>query len=289
MAPCSTKTPQHCNPLYYNQLFGITIYFFSSFIFIFISQVFHFIIWSSLQSIMLNSVVMSHFFFTGTNMVADYKYQRVPFPREKLVLSISMQFIVVLFNLLKTHLQSVPTILSLSLMIYRNQPHLRFNIFIIIINNDVDAAQLTFASATTATGPPYHFRPVDGGSFLPGRYALIHQKRFSYFSVIWQWVRQSISRLIYGVQQEETETTEEDPPRGSNCSYAVLYFLIPVQIPVLWNVKLFITKYINSNFEVQYIYLYMYQLIFIYCYSISSKNRIRMKYVQFMRNGMNLY
>ena len=32
------------------------------------------------------------------------------------------------------------------------------------INNDDDAAQLTFASAKT--GPPYNFRPVDGGSFF---------------------------------------------------------------------------------------------------------------------------
>ena len=120
-----------------------------------------------------------------------------------------------------------------------------------IINNDDDAAQLTFASATASTGPPYCFRPVDGGSFLPGRYALIHQKCFSFLTIL-QWARQSISRLIYGVQQEEeTETMEEDPPRGSNCSYAILYFLIPVQSPGSWNVKLFITKYINPHFEVR--------------------------------------
>ena len=119
-----------------------------------------------------------------------------------------------------------------------------------IINNDDDAAQLTFASATTSTGPPYRFRPVSGGSFLPGRYAMIHQKRFSCFSVIWQWARESISRLVYGVEPEETDTMEEDPPCGSNCSFAVLYFLIPVRSPVLWNVKLFITKYTNPHFEV---------------------------------------
>ena len=120
-----------------------------------------------------------------------------------------------------------------------------------IINNDDDAAQLTFASATASTGPPYRFRPVDGGSFLPGRYAMIHQMCFSYFSVIWQWARQSISRLVYGVQpEEETEIMEEDPPCGSSCSYAVLYFLIPAPSPGLWNVKLFITKYINPHFEV---------------------------------------
>ena len=118
-----------------------------------------------------------------------------------------------------------------------------------IINNHDNAAQLTFASATDSTDPPYRFRAVDGGSFLPDRYALIHQNSFSFFSIIWQWARESVSRLVYGVQPGE-ETMEEDPPCGSNCSYAVLYFLIPVQSPVLWHVKLFITKYINPHFEV---------------------------------------
>jgi len=105
------------------------------------------------------------------------------------------------------------------------------------IGNDDDAAQLTFASATASTGPPYHFRPVDGGSFLPSRYALIQQTTFSIFSVIkiFQYVRKSISRLFHGVQPEEqTEAAVEDPPpHGSSFSYAVLFFLIPVQAPVL--------------------------------------------------------
>ena len=103
-----------------------------------------------------------------------------------------------------------------------------------IINNDDDAAHLTFVSATTSTGPPYHFRPVDGGSFLPGRYALIHQTKFSFFGILetLEWIRQSISRLVFG------------------CSYAVLSFLIPIESPVLWNVKLFITKYTNAHYEV---------------------------------------
>ena len=114
-----------------------------------------------------------------------------------------------------------------------------------IINNDDDASKLTFASATTSTGPPYHFKPVKGGSFLPSGYALIHQKSFSFISIVWQRAR----RLIYGVQPEETETMMDDTPHVSNCSYAVLYFLIP-ESSVLWKVKLFITKYINPHFEV---------------------------------------
>ena len=103
-----------------------------------------------------------------------------------------------------------------------------------IINNDEDARQLTFASATTSTGPPYHFRLVDGGSFLPDRYALIHQTKFSFFGILetLERIRQSISRLVFG------------------CSYAVLFFLIPVGSPVLWSVKLFITKYTNAHYEV---------------------------------------
>ena len=103
-----------------------------------------------------------------------------------------------------------------------------------IISDDDDAAQLTFVSATTSTGPPYHFRPLDGGSFLPGRYALIRQTKFSFFGILetLKRIRQSISRLVFG------------------CSYAVLFFLIPVESPVLWNVKLFITKYTNAHYEV---------------------------------------
>ena len=101
-----------------------------------------------------------------------------------------------------------------------------------IINNDDDAAQLTFASATASTAPPYHFRPVDGGSFLPGRYALIHQKSFSYFSVIWQWIRQSISRLVYSVH------------------HALSYSLIQVEYPYMWRVKLDFTNYLNLHVQV---------------------------------------
>ena len=128
-----------------------------------------------------------------------------------------------------------------------------------IINNDDDAAQLTFASATASTGPPYRFRPVDGGSFLRGRYALIHQKNFSFLSIFFRRVRNSRlfhrGRVQPEITEEETETMEEDPPHSSSCSYAVLYFLIPVQSPGSWNVKLFISKYINPHFEVRYIYL----------------------------------
>ena len=116
-----------------------------------------------------------------------------------------------------------------------------------IINNDDDAGQLTFASATASTGPPYCFRPVNGGYFLAGRYALIHKTTFSFFGIL-EWIRESISRLIFRVQPE---TMEEDPPHRSGCSYAVLYLLIPVQNPVLWKVKLFITKYTNGHYEVQ--------------------------------------
>ena len=120
-----------------------------------------------------------------------------------------------------------------------------------IINNDDDARQLTFASATTSTGPPYHFRLVDGGSFLPGRYALIHQAKFCFLGIFeaLEWIKQSISRLFFGG------------------SYAVLFFLIPVESPVLWNVKLFITKYTNAHYEVltnTNVYCIIYNLISIW-------------------------
>ena len=187
-------------------------------------------------------------------MVADYRYHKVQFLRKKLVPSISMLFIVVLSNFQK-NTSPVSAFYFISLSHILQKPATLELQHCYIINNDDDAAQLTFASASNSTGPPYCFRPVDGGSFLPGKYALIHQKSFSYFSVIWQWARESISRLIYGVQpEEETEAMEEDAPRGSNCSYAILYFLIPVRSPVLWNVKLFITKFINPHFEVQCIH-----------------------------------
>ena len=104
-----------------------------------------------------------------------------------------------------------------------------------IINNDDDAAQLTFASATASTGPPYHFRPVDGGSFLQRKYAVIHQTNFSIYTILVTHVRaigQSISRWFNSVQ------------------YALSYFLI-VQHPKMWIVKLFISKYSNAHIEVQ--------------------------------------
>ena len=105
-----------------------------------------------------------------------------------------------------------------------------------IISNDDDAAQLTFASAATSTGPPYHFRPVNGGSFLPGKYAVIHQTKFSIIDILVAHVRavgQSISRWFNSVQ------------------YALSYFLIQVQYPKMWKVKLFITQYTNAHIEVQ--------------------------------------
>ena len=111
-----------------------------------------------------------------------------------------------------------------------------------IININDDAAKLTFASASTSTGPPYLFRPVDGGCFLPGRYGLINQASFSIFSILKGWTSsfgQSISRLIYGVQDLH------------DCTFGVLYFMIPVHYPEVWKVKLFITQYTNVHYEVK--------------------------------------
>ena len=103
-----------------------------------------------------------------------------------------------------------------------------------IINNDDDAGQLTFASATAFTGPPYHFRPVSGGSFLPGKYAVIHRTKFSIFNLLAavRAIGQSILRWFNSVQ------------------YALLYFLIRVN-PKKWKVKLFITQYTNAHIEVK--------------------------------------
>ena len=114
-----------------------------------------------------------------------------------------------------------------------------------IINNNDDAAKLTFASAATSTGPPYLFRPVDGGCFSPGRYGLIHQAGFCFFSILqkWTWnLGQLISKWIYGVQQEEDL---------HDCFFGVLYFMIPVHYPDVWKVKLFITQYAKLHFEVK--------------------------------------
>ena len=82
-----------------------------------------------------------------------------------------------------------------------------------IINNDDDAAQLTIASANTSTGPPYNFTPVDGGSFLPGKYARINLTSFSINNVL-----------------------------SKSSEYTLSFFLVEVHYPKKYKAKLFITK-----------------------------------------------
>ena len=115
-----------------------------------------------------------------------------------------------------------------------------------IINNDDDAAKLTFASAATSMGPPYLFRPVDGGCFLPGRYGLIHKASFCIFSISrvkgYTWsIGQSILRWICGVQRDDLHDR----------SFGASYDLIPVHYPEVWNVKLFITQFTKVHYEVK--------------------------------------
>ena len=99
-----------------------------------------------------------------------------------------------------------------------------------IINNDDDATQLTFASAKISTDPPYNFRPVDGGSFLSGKYARIHVTSFSAFTNLWTgWKRK--------LQMDHLQ-------------FALSFFLVEVQYPKKYTAKLFITKYTHVDLEV---------------------------------------
>ena len=118
------------------------------------------------------------------------------------------------------------------------------------LQNQADAQQLQFVSTTGYGGPPYSFKPIEGGYFLPdntSRYGFIRRTSFSPYAIVWKVVKRVAD--LFKKRKRSHEEEEELTDRGGP-GYAALYFLIPIEHPTSWTVKLLLTKYINSDREV---------------------------------------